>query len=199
MTTEPRDNQRRVLAAARKLFFQRGFSATSSALLAREAGTSKATIYSRWGSMEGLLDAVIAAEVDRFDASASDEIMDFESFRSALVGLGERLLQFLSEPETVRFSQMMHEEARRIPAATRAYFAAAYEGTAARIDGMMEAGRPFVRPAPLLDLPDRGERYVAQLKGHRYEMATLGLVERPFKDPTINSEICFDAWFSPRF
>ncbi|MEM7567837.1 MAG: helix-turn-helix domain-containing protein, partial [Pseudomonadota bacterium] len=132
MTEAPADNRTRTLAAARALFFEKGFAATSSRAIAQKAGTSKATIYAAFGSMEGLLAAVIADEVARFDAPGGAEIMDFESFRAAMVTFGGRLLTFLGDPETFRFSRIMHEEARGRPEVTRIYFEAAYQGTCDR-------------------------------------------------------------------
>ncbi len=196
MTAETKSNHDRVLRSARKLFFEKGFAATSTVDLAREAGTSKATIYAGFGSMEGLLGAVIAAEVDRFTTAPPEEIVDFASFRKALVGFGTNLLAFLNEPETIRFSRMMHEAARRRPDAAALYLEAAYDGTARRIEEIIAAGLPHCAPGPAVALPDRAERYMAMLKGHRYEMAVLGAIERPYLHPQTLSTASFDAWFA---
>lgn len=145
--------------------------------------------------MERLLEAVVAAEVDRFGSGADAPVTDFDSFRTALVGFGARLLAFLSDPETIRFSHMMREEARRTPEATKLYFDAAYDGTAARIAALIAQGAPFAKCRVVL--PDMGERYMAALNGHRYEMAVPGLVETPYAQPEETSASCFDGWFVP--
>lgn len=182
----------RTLEAARTLFFEKGFGATSNREIAQLAGTSKAAIYDNFDSMEGLLDSVMRAEIEKFDPGPTRRIEDFDGFRDALIAFGAGMLAFLNRPETIRFSRIMHEEARTRPEVTRAYFEAGYVATGERVQQIMEQAEPLVG-APVL--PDAGERYVALLKGHRYEMAVLGLIDTPFPDARATSEACFDAWF----
>ena len=182
----------RTLEAARDLFFKKGFSATSNREVAQLAGTSKGAIYDNFRSMEGLLEAVMRAEIDKFDPGTSRPIEDFASFRDGLVAFGTGMLDFLNRPATIRFSRLMHEEARTRPEVTRIYFDAGYVATGQRVQQMMDEAAAF-SGGPVL--PDAGERYVALLKGHRYEMAVLGLVEAPFPDARSISEACFDEWF----
>ncbi|QDU53868.1 TetR/AcrR family transcriptional regulator [Aeoliella mucimassa] len=49
-----------ILDAARDLMLEHGYSATSLEMIAEKAGVGKPTIYSRFGSKEGLFDAVVA-------------------------------------------------------------------------------------------------------------------------------------------
>ncbi|MBS1166636.1 MAG: TetR/AcrR family transcriptional regulator, partial [Proteobacteria bacterium] len=51
----------RIFEAARRLFLSRGFSETSMEAIAQEAGVSKATLYSHYGSRDELFAAVIWA------------------------------------------------------------------------------------------------------------------------------------------
>ena len=191
--TDSRPNKAdRTLEAARKLFFEKGFGATSNREVAQLAGTSKGAIYDNFRSMEGLLEAVMRAEIDKFDPGTSRPIEDFASFREGLVAFGTGMLDFLNRPETIRFSRLMHEEARTRPEVTRIYFDAGYVATGRRVQQMMDEAAAFAG-GPVL--PDAGERYVALLKGHRYEMAVLDLVDAPFPDARAISEACFDAWF----
>lgn len=185
----------RTLAAARKLFFEKGFGGTSSREIAQVASTSKAAIYDNFGSMEGLLSAVITHEIERFDPGETRKITDYDSFRDALVSFGAGMLAFLDLPETIRFSRIMHEEARHQPQITKLYFTASYVATSDRVLAIIEAGLPFTTAR---EVPEMGERYVAMLKGHRYEMAVLGQVERPFPTPNQTSSACFDAWFAQK-
>lgn len=198
MIDQPPENARRTLAAARKLFFQNGFAKTSSVEIARAAGTSKAIIYQHFGDMNGLLLAVIEAEVAAFTAPKLPPISDFESFRESVVGFGATLLEFLNDPQTIHFSRMMHEQARECPSASQLYFDAAYNGTCRSLADLITQGLPYAEPhlpgAPL----EAAERYIALLKGHRYEMAVLGLSDAPFPKAQFDSEACFAIAFKRR-
>ena len=56
--SQARQNRRSVLAAARRLFLERGYSATTVAEVAREAGVSVETVYKGFGNKPGLVKAV---------------------------------------------------------------------------------------------------------------------------------------------
>ena len=188
------DNKARTLKAARKLLFEKGYKGTTTVAVAREAGTSKATIYRYFGNMDGLLKKVIETEVERFKPPQALDIVNFNSFRTAMVGFGTNLLTFLNNPETIHFSRMLSEQARQQPKATKLYFEAAYQGTADSFEVMIALGARYCHS---VSLPDdaRAERYVALLKGHRYERAVLGLDPAPYPEPERCSAACFDAVF----
>jgi len=188
------DNRARTLKAARDLFFQKGFAQTSTSEIARRAGTSKSTLYSAFGSMEGLLRAVIESEVNRFGGASQPPIDSYASFRAVLIDFCASLLAFLNQPETIHFARLMQEQARHQPRATDLYFNSAYLGTAREIDRILEAGAPFI--AGTLR-PDAADRFVAMLKGSRFDMAVLGLLDAPFPDPEGVSADCVDWAFPP--
>ena len=190
------NNRARTLKAARTLLFERGYSGTTTAEVARVAGTSKATIYRHFGNMQGLLEKVVETEVARFAPPDAKPITDFDSFRAVMVAFGENLLAFLNAPETIRFSRILQEQARYQPEATKLYFDAAYEGTATCFDRMIAAGAGYARHVAL-PIDARGERFMALLKGHRFERAVLDLEQTPYSDPEAISAACFDAVFRP--
>jgi len=61
---EPAEKQARILEAAQRLFVERGFAATTSADIAREAEVSEGIVFHHFGSKDSLLVAV-AAEYGR--------------------------------------------------------------------------------------------------------------------------------------
>ncbi len=185
----------RTLEAARRLFFEKGFVATSNREVAQAARTSKTAIYDHFGSMEGLLEAVITAEIERFDPGPTREITSFDEFRETLVAFGTGMLAFLDMSETIRFSKIMHEQSRTHPGVTRLYFEASYVATANRVQVIIDAGLHFSNGKAL---SNAGERYISMLKGHRYEMAILGIIHQPYPEPELTSAECFDAWFAER-
>lgn len=59
-TRDPEDKRARVLAAARTLFAERGYAATTTADVSRLAHVSEGILFHHYGSKEGLLAAVAA-------------------------------------------------------------------------------------------------------------------------------------------
>lgn len=57
-----------IIDAANRLFYQRGFQATSFADLARESGVPKGNYYFHFKSKEALLEAVIDARIERLQS-----------------------------------------------------------------------------------------------------------------------------------
>lgn len=53
------ETRERILQAAAKLFYEQGFSATSTRLIAAEAGVNEVTLFRRFGSKEKLLEEII--------------------------------------------------------------------------------------------------------------------------------------------
>ena len=95
------DKGNQILETAGSLFLSEGFSAVSMAQIAREAGVSKQTVYSHYGSKEALLSAAInkkcadyevAIQEADFDRPVRDFLRDFIAHFNALVisepGLG---------------------------------------------------------------------------------------------------------------
>jgi AcrR family transcriptional regulator len=68
-TRDPEDKRARVLAAARRLFAERGYAATTTADVAECAGVSQGILFHHFGSKEGLL-AAVAGEYGRGLAEA---------------------------------------------------------------------------------------------------------------------------------
>src|SRR5450755_1917275 len=72
----------RILEAARALFLERGFSATTIAGVAHAAGVAPETVYATYRSKAGLLEAVVLAAVLRDDER--DEALERRWVREAL-------------------------------------------------------------------------------------------------------------------
>jgi AcrR family transcriptional regulator len=71
-TRDPAEKRARVMEAARRLFVERGYSATTTADVARHAGVSEGILFHHFGSKEGLL-AAVAGEYGRGLAAAMFE------------------------------------------------------------------------------------------------------------------------------
>lgn len=65
-TTDPDDTRGRVLAAARRLFLEHGYSGTTTGAIADAVGIKAPALYWYFASKEELLYATIAEDLDRF-------------------------------------------------------------------------------------------------------------------------------------
>ena len=65
---------KRILDAATELFYGRGINSVGVELVAERAGTTKKTIYDRFGSKEGLVIAYLEARARRWQAHVSDHV-----------------------------------------------------------------------------------------------------------------------------
>jgi TetR/AcrR family transcriptional repressor of mexJK operon len=84
-----------MLASAHALLFKRGPSAVSIEAVARRAGLSKMTVYSRYTNREALIAAVIQRQAARMAVSLSFAPESHRNIQEALTTFGVRLLSFL--------------------------------------------------------------------------------------------------------
>lgn len=83
---QARETRRQIIAAARALFFENGYSGTSIEAIAKEAGVAPETIYASFGSKLAVLTALVQVSVvgddlpipllERPEIRAAQEIMD---------------------------------------------------------------------------------------------------------------------------
>jgi AcrR family transcriptional regulator len=106
-----------IASAARKLFLEQGYAATSMDALAAEAGVSKQTLYVYFPTKLDLLRAILEDEVTAISAgdTRSPEIHSLEDLRTLLLGFAERLAHTLLLPDTVSVIRLTLGEAFRIP------------------------------------------------------------------------------------
>jgi AcrR family transcriptional regulator len=70
---------RRILDAATELFYSRGINSVGVDLVAEHAGTTKKTIYDRFGSKEGLVVAYLEARARRWQAHVTAHLADVDA------------------------------------------------------------------------------------------------------------------------
>jgi AcrR family transcriptional regulator len=121
----PRDPERgrRIMEAARNHFYLDGFERASVDAIAAEAGVSKMTIYSNFGSKEGLFAAVVQDGTDRvMGGSAGVEALDPMQPRKALLSVGEQFLALTREEHTLGKFRSLYGTANAQPEACRAFY-----------------------------------------------------------------------------
>ena len=104
-----------VLAAARKLFLTYGFSNTTTDMVQKESGVSKATLYNCYGTKESLFAAVIEQECKVFREVFTEILPETKSLEKGLYSMGRAYLDVLVTPDTLAFYRVMVSEASRFP------------------------------------------------------------------------------------
>lgn len=121
----PRDPERyqRILEAARKHFYAHGLERASVDAIAAEAGVSKMTIYSHFGSKEGLFGAVVHERTERvMGGDAGVEALDPTQPRKALMAIGEQFLALTREEHTLGKMRSLYGVASSQPEACQAFY-----------------------------------------------------------------------------
>lgn len=105
-----------ILKAAEDEFFAQGFGGARMEAIAEAAGTTKQTLYTRYGSKETLFIAVSNGILrDRFMLPSESG----GSLRDQLVHLADQMLDAILDPKLVRMSTIITSEAMRFPELAR--------------------------------------------------------------------------------
>lgn len=121
----PRDPERsrRIMDAARNHFYAHGLERTSVDAIAAEAGVSKMTIYSNFGSKEGLFEAVVRDRTDRVMGGAIGvDALDPMQPRKALLAVGTQFLELTREDESLGKFRSVYGAANAQPEACQAFY-----------------------------------------------------------------------------
>ena len=121
----PRDPERcrRIMEAARSHFYAHGLERASLDGIAAEAGVSKMTIYSNFGSKEGLFEAVVRERTDRvMGGNDGAEALDPGQPHKALLAIGEQFLALTREEEALGKFRSVYGAAGAQPEACRAFY-----------------------------------------------------------------------------
>jgi AcrR family transcriptional regulator len=120
----PRDPERcrRILEAAQRHFNEHGLERASVDAIAAEAGVSKMTIYSNFGSKDGLFQAVVRDRTEAVVAETPDGgPLDTDHPEKALLAVGTRFLA-LARGDALGAMRAMYGVAGAQPDACRAFY-----------------------------------------------------------------------------
>lgn len=110
--------------AATRVFLRDGYAGTSVDTIAREAGVSKATLYSHFRSKEQLFGSIICQQCGQFVVEAQTS----EAFGAGpdliLRKLGQRFLKNILSPHVLALFRVVAGEAHRFPALGRTIYEA---------------------------------------------------------------------------
>lgn len=121
----PRDPERcrRILEAAQRHFYEHGWERASVDAIAAEAGVSKMTVYSNFGSKEGLFQAVVRERTETVVGGvAGAQDLDPNQPQKALMAIGERFLALAREDDALGKFRSVYGVAGAQPEACRAFY-----------------------------------------------------------------------------
>ena len=105
------DVEERLLAAATKLFLERGYDGTSCDQVALDARAGKASIYSRFANKQALFSAVVDNMLAR--SFAQDDVAVETPLRDRLAAVGMRVLTDALHPDAVALLRLVVAELPR--------------------------------------------------------------------------------------
>ncbi|MEM1191602.1 MAG: TetR/AcrR family transcriptional regulator [Pseudomonadota bacterium] len=180
---ETRSPADRIVAAGRKLFFEKGFQNVSTDLLAREAKVSKASIYKYFPDMAGILVAVTSAEAVHFFSPEPVPIDTREALRNELIRFGTALLRFLNRREIVRFTQLMYEQARENHEAASKFYDAAYGATLTHLASLIRQGQEIEAVDDTRSADDLAVQLLGMWEFIPMVRVHMGKTKKPFAAP----------------
>ena len=120
----PRDPERmrKVIAAARQQFTERGFERASMESVAQASGVSKMTIYSYFPTKAALFEAVIGQRVNAVFSFADSEKLDPDDARKSLTLIGRRFLTLIRADDVLGRHRALYGATNVAEAARLAFY-----------------------------------------------------------------------------
>jgi TetR/AcrR family transcriptional repressor of mexJK operon len=126
-----------ILVAARALFLEQGYGATTIEQVAGQIGATKRTIYVRFIDKSGLFHAVVKRVLDARRPDLQTIGTDC-SVDERLYDMGLRVLSYALDPDVVRLFRVVTAEAYRFPELNRTTEEQAARGVAWAVGQMLE-------------------------------------------------------------
>ncbi len=114
-TTPMRDKKKIILDAAISLFLEYGFSETTTDMIQRKAGVSKATMYAHYPNKENLFVAAVEHECAMLVASFDSLSVKSSEIRDSLTQLGAFYLDLVLAPTSLSLYRIVVAVAPKFP------------------------------------------------------------------------------------
>lgn len=156
--------RQRIIEAAIRIFLERGFSNTSLEEVGEAAGVTKPTVYSHFGSKEGLLMAVAESETSKLAGQFSMALQSSGNCREDLLRFGHLFLEGVMSPEAIQWRRLAVMESFAHPELGESLFKA---GPAEVIRGLTQFLVEETRAKRLVckDIPLAAEQFLGLLVG----------------------------------
>ena len=141
------EKSRAILAAATRLFLERGLSGASMDAVAKAAGVSKQTVYAHFENKEALFRTCIRAKVAAHGFSA-DAVPESAEVSELIYRLARRFMDLVLDPEVIAMHRVVMGEALSHPRIAELFYengpAAAHEAASGLLRRLTEQG--LLRP-----------------------------------------------------
>lgn len=111
-----------VLNAATVIFLEHGYSAATTDMIQKQAGVSKATVYSRYPNKETLFIAVIETECTRLTNQVRTIELNSKSIRESFTHIGYEYLTILLSPAGLALYRVIVAESQRFNEVGKAFY-----------------------------------------------------------------------------
>lgn len=170
-----------ILEAATHVFLRSGYASASMDAIARQAGVSKRTIYSHFGSKEALFATIIRTRCAALLGALTAPEAKASSVHAVLRALARRFLEVILSPTSLALHRVVVSEAPRRPQLGAAFYrtgpAVAAETLAAYLEDQARQGRLEVAHPRLA-----AEQFFSMLLGHMHLRALLGVGGPPSEE-----------------
>ena len=169
-----------ILRAAAELFFEQGYATTSIDAIIERTGGSKRTIYSEFGSKEGLFLALVADNADRAISALSLDYTTQSDLPDTLTTFGNHLLEVYMSPSVLGIYRIIITEAGRFPDLARVLYERGPGRTTAHLAKVLQAAadrKEIQIDDPLLV----AGHFVGMIRDNLHLQVVLGLRTPPTK------------------
>lgn len=169
--TRSERKRRCILEAARALFADHGYAATSIDMVVERAGVSKPTVYGHFKSKDDLFAAAVRAQAEDFTGHTC-EVLSQPADRG-IRAVGQMYLDMVTGPEALAMHRAVAAEGHNFPDLANSF----YESGPARVAGIMEEYLRALDARGALSVPDpalAAEMFLGMLRVAFYR-AVFGL------------------------
>lgn len=184
--TRSERKRRDVFEAARALFAEKGYAATSIDMVAERAGVSKATIYGHFKNKDDLFSAAVRAQAENF-TSHTCEVLSLPA-AEGIRTVAKMYLDMVTAPDAISMHRAIAAEGRNFPELASTF----YDCGPARVCGIMEEYLRCLDARGDLRVPDpalAAEMFLGMLRVAFFR-AIFGLNTEPLcRDVVVNEAV----------
>ncbi|KAA5605960.1 TetR/AcrR family transcriptional regulator [Roseospira marina] len=183
-----------VMAAARSLFLERGFSGTSVEDIATRARVSKPTVYSHFCDKRGLFIAFIQAEVEAVAGSMLDFEDRLDGVRADLERFGRAYLDIVLKPSAQALFRLVLTESAAFPEIGAAFYKTTIGRMEQRLSGRL-ADWVALGALDIDDLTLASHRFLELCRADLHYKALMGVCrDIPDAERTVHIRNAVDAF-----
>ena len=184
----PHERRKAILAAAQKVFLERGYANASIDAVVELAGGSKATVYQQFGNKEGLLGALVTEGAEEL-AHLVHELPLAGALDESLRAFGRGYLGLIMRPERLALFRLTIGECGRVPEIGDVFYRTGPQTVAKYMTEFFRS----VAAAGLIETSDperTANQFIHALRGDLYLQNLLNPTRRP-TESELNRHIDF--------